>query len=405
MTDMKTVMLIDDDFENSMILSEALELYGYDCIVFQNPVDALDQCSWLPPDAIIVDFEMPQMTGVEFCKGIHERLELETPPVILLSGVSDKERIELAFEVGVTDYVLKPAAAGLLSVKLKQAMLGRKSRSFPMVHCVPKKLGQYTILEELGRGGMGVVYKAICPDREGAVAVKTLLSQSDNLMSLLRFRREIDLLVSLSHPNLIKIYDTGRVKDVFYYSMELIDGPALSQLIDTNGSMTPADVTAILQCMAHALDVVHKQGLIHRDVKTANILICPRRGGILCDFGLSKSDKDKQLTKSNHIVGTPHFMSPELIQGKPIDNRSDLFSLGMVALEMIAGGTIFDTDNTYKIMHRISEGQFPSAHTVAEQLDYPSELLDVIDKLLKINPDERFPTALDLSETLYGLEE
>lgn len=405
MIEEKLVMLIDDEIEGSLILSEALAAYGYECIVFDNPEEALQQCAWLPPDAIVTDLEMPQMNGIRFCEAVHEKLGSEAPPIILLSGVGQQEAIERAFEAGASDYVTKPAAAGLISVKLKQVTTGRNSRTLPRNNKVPLRLGDYIVESELGRGGMGVVYKARNLVSNSQAAVKIFISGKDNLTSLLRFRREIDLLVTLKHKNLIQVYESGRCKDVFYYAMELITGGTLADLIDNLGSIPAVDLTTILLGITDALIVVHEQNLIHRDIKTANILICKQRGAILSDFGLSKSRNDHQLTASNQIVGTPHFMSPEMIRGDEVDARSDLFSLGMVALEMLLGGPVFTVENSYQVMHNISEAQYPSAHSVSKASDYPSQLLEVVDKLLKSDVKERYQSAAELKEDLVELRQ
>lgn len=405
MSEEKTVMLIDDEITGSLILSEALSVYGYDCVVFDNPTEALDQCAWLPPDAIVTDMEMPQMTGIEFCRALRDRLGNEMPPVILLSGVSNQETIEEAFKAGAVDYVTKPAAAGLISVKLKQATGGRNSTSFPKPDRQPIRLGDYVIEREIGRGGMGVVYRARNQVTNKVSAIKTFLSGSDNLISLLRFRREIDLLVTLKHKNLIQVYESGRFKEVFFYSMEYIEGGTLGDVIDKVGALPALDIVTILLCMADALAVVHNQDLIHRDIKTANILMCPERGAILSDFGLSKAKNDHQLTASNQIVGTPHFMSPEMIVGGEIDARSDLFSLGMVALEMLMGGPVFEYENSYQIMRCISESQYPKAQDIECAKDYPLELLKVVDKLLERNIKDRIQSAEELRTSLIAIRE
>lgn len=405
MSEEKTVMLIDDEVTGSLILSEALSVYGYDCVVFDNPTEALDQCAWLPPDAIVTDMEMPQMSGIEFCRALRDRLGNEMPPVILLSGVSNQETIEEAFQAGAVDYVTKPAAAGLISVKLKQATSGRNSKGFPKHDRQPVRLGDYIIEKEIGRGGMGVVYRARNQVTNQISAIKTFLSGSDNLISLLRFRREIDLLVTLKHKNLIKVYESGRFKEVFFYSMEFIEGGTLADVIDKMGSLPALDAVTILMCMAEALAEIHNQDLIHRDIKTANILMCPRRGAILSDFGLSKAKNDHQLTASNQIVGTPHFMSPEMICGGEIDARSDLFSLGMVALEMLMGGPVFDSENSYQIMRCISESQYPSALNIMTANNYPRELLEVVDQLLAKNITDRTQSAEQLHSQLQSIQE
>lgn len=388
----RSIIIIDDDPDSLEMLSDALELQGFDALPFSDPIDAMQQCLWLPPDAIVLDFDMPRMNGLDFVKELASQLGKEAPPMIMLSGAEEESVITEALKYGAMDYLVKPAAIGLLCAKLRQATTSkRNSRSVPALDRIPKRIGRYIVIKELGRGGMGVVYKAIHPNQPEPVAIKTMIGGEGNLDGLLRFRREIDLLVTLNHPNLIQIHDTGRSRDVFYYVMEYIAGQTLRERIN-RGPASAAEIARVLHPLAGALAHIHAQGLVHRDLKPSNVLFCPKRGPILSDFGLSKSERDHQLTGTNQVVGTPHFMSPEMIRGDPVDSRADLFSLGMIALEMLLGADLIPSDNSYTVMRAVADGDFPHASRVAEITgqEVPRAFISVVDRLVALAPQDRY---------------
>src|ERR1044072_7097081 len=194
------------------------------------------------------------------------------------------------------------------------------------------RIGRYKIVRELGRGAMGVVYHAIDPNIGRPVAIKTIQlggSRKPEEQERLRERlfREARSAGILSHPGIVTIYDVEQQGDLAYIAMEFVDGPTLDQVLSESNAIPQAKLLSILSQAAVALDYAHQKGIVHRDIKPANIMIA-RDGAVkITDFGIAKIASADQLTMTGAIVGTPHYMSPEQVQGHPVDGRTDQFSL------------------------------------------------------------------------------
>jgi eukaryotic-like serine/threonine-protein kinase len=217
-----------------------------------------------------------------------------------------------------------------------------------------KQLGQYTLVRELGRGGMGTVYEARHSLLRRPTAVKLMnVPATDPIVTaeaLLRFEREVQLTSQLSHPNTVVIYDYGRTEEgVFYYAMEYIDGVDLDHLVRVDGPLPPGRVIHFAVQICGSLAEAHDKSLIHRDIKPANILVC-ERGGLpdsikVLDFGLVKSLLGPQVSAAHVLVGTPQFMAPEVLREPTTANaQSDIYAVGAVLYWLATGHTIFDLE-------------------------------------------------------------
>lgn len=254
-----------------------------------------------------------------------------------------------------------------------------------------QRLGQYTLLTKLGEGGMGAVYLARHAMLRRPTAVKLLLPQTG--ASAARFEREVQLTSMLTHPNTIAIYDYGRTVDgVFYYAMEYADGLSLEELVRTEGPQPAARVVHVLRQAAGALSEAHRLGLIHRDVKPANILLC-EQGGVpdtvkVVDFGLVKaistesesesdSDSDIHVTQANTITGTPAYLAPEMITSPDdVDGRADLYALGAVGYFMLTGEQVFDGNTVVEVCgHHLHTKPEPPSQRRGEPIDRDLERL------------------------------
>jgi tRNA A-37 threonylcarbamoyl transferase component Bud32 len=211
-----------------------------------------------------------------------------------------------------------------------------------------RQLGQYTLEEKLGEGGMGVVYRARHAMLRRPTAVKLLRPERMGEASLRRFEREVQLTAGLSHPNTVSVFDFGRTPDgVFYYAMEYLDGLTLDELVAGDGPQPPARVVHVLRQVLGALAEAHGIGLVHRDVKPGNVILC-ERGGLpdvakVVDFGLVKDLEDEAgLSHEAALVGTPHYLAPETIRSSGADARSDLYAVGAVAYLLLAGRHVFE---------------------------------------------------------------
>ncbi len=254
---------------------------------------------------------------------------------VLFAGHRSSSRAALAF----VDLLTWQVAAVAVSAVTSRVLFGLRAEIADT-----RRLGQYTLEEKIGEGGMGVVYRAHHAMLRRPTAIKLLPLAKAGAENLLRFEREVQLTASLTHPNTVAVFDYGRtVEGVFYYAMEYLDGINLDQLVRADGPQPPGRVVRILQQASGALAEAHQIGLVHRDIKPANIILC-ERGGVpdvvkVVDFGLVKrvrTDDDAMtmaVTTEQTLLGTPLYMSPESISGTgEVGAPSDLYALGAVAL-------------------------------------------------------------------------
>jgi len=257
------------------------------------------------------------------------------------------------------------------------------------------KIGRYQILGELGRGAMGVVYRALDPNIGRELAIKTIHLDLQEGEAVERFRREAKAAGNLSHPNIVTIYDAGEDEGVFYIAMELLSGETLQEKLK-KGSMTVGDMVAIVAQIAAALDYAHGRNVVHRDIKPGNIMIADGHVKVM-DFGLAKITST-MATATNRVVGTPSYMSPEQITSGTIDGRSDQFSLGAILYEMLAGVRPFRGDNIAVVMFKIMKESPEPLLKVNPSL--PPGLHEIVSKALSKEPGRRYATCGELMEEL-----
>jgi serine/threonine protein kinase len=266
-----------------------------------------------------------------------------------------------------------------------------------------KTLGRYRVLDELGRGAMGAVYRAQDPLIEREVAIKTLLPElpADILAEVReRFLREARSAGRLNHPNIVTIFDVGEQDGVAYIAMELLEGRSLQQMLRSQSRLAPATAADIAAQVADALDHAQRFGIVHRDVKPANVMVAASGRCKLTDFGIAYVPTST-MTQTGEALGSPRYMSPEQVAGVPVDGRSDLFSLGVVLYEMLAGRNPFqrESDTTpLAIMHRISV----EAHAPVRSLDptIPAAFDRILGRALAKKPQDRYPRASDMAAEL-----
>jgi hypothetical protein len=269
-----------------------------------------------------------------------------------------------------------------------------------------RKLGQYTLEEKLGEGGMGVVYRASHAMLRRPTAVKLLPADKAGEQSILRFEREVQLTAKLSHPNTVTVFDFGRTPEgVFYYAMELLDGAGLDVLVKLDGAQPPERVLHVLDAVAGALAEAHEIGLIHRDVKPANIILC-KQGGFydvpkVVDFGLVKEIRagGAALTATATLAGTPLYMAPEAIRTGALDARSDLYSLGAVGYFLVTGTHVFPGRNAIEVCshHLHTRPESPSERLARA---VPADVETLLLELLAKDPDERPRSAIELQQRI-----
>lgn len=261
-------------------------------------------------------------------------------------------------------------------------------------------VGVYGIEREVGRGGMGVVFKAHDHELNRPVAIKVLAPHlAANGAARKRFAREARAAAAVLHPNVIAIHGVSGEKERPYIVMSYIAGPSLQLLVEQNGPLELKEMVRITLQISGGLTAAHSQGVIHRDVKPANILI--EQGVsrvVITDFGLARAENDATMTQTGFIAGTPNFMSPEQAFGKSVDGRSDLFSLGSVMYFMATGRMPFRAGSPMAVLNRICNDTPTPIRDVNS--DVSETYSDIVEKLLAKEPDERFQSAAELHQTL-----
>ncbi len=261
--------------------------------------------------------------------------------------------------------------------------------------------GRYEILRELGRGSMGTVYLGRDPKINREVAIKTLkyaeVGPADVDQVKTRFFREAEAAGKLSHPDIVSIYDVGEEHDMAYIAMELLSGWNLTRFCKPGHLLPINQVLSIIADVAAALDYAHNQGVIHRDIKPDNIMLLEDGRIKVTDFGIALV-VDASKTRTGIVLGTPNYMSPEQVAGQTLDGRSDLFSLGIVFYELLAGAKPFKGDTISAIIHAITH----TPHTSFSEFkpDIPACCQAIVDKLLAKELNERFDSAARLSKAI-----
>ena len=255
---------------------------------------------------------------------------------------------------------------------------------------------RYELTARIAGGGMGEVWAAHDDVLGRDVAVKVLRGEhADDPAFLARFRTEARHAASLSHPNIASVYDYGEVDGVSYLVMELVPGEPLSARLTRDGALAPAVAVPLLQQAATALQAAHAVGLVHRDVKPANLLITPQQQVKITDFGIARLGGDDPVTRTGEVMGTAQYLSPEQAMGQPATSASDVYSLGVVGYEMLAGRRPFEAESPVAIaMAHVSRKPDPLPATV------PAPLAAVVLAALAKGPDDRPASAADFADAL-----
>ncbi len=264
------------------------------------------------------------------------------------------------------------------------------------------QIGRYRILDELGRGATGVVYRAQDPAIGRIIAIKTIRladitdeAERDRLRE--RLFREAKAAGVLSHPNIVTIYDIAEENGLAYIFMECVDGPSLEKVLNDPQPLDPRTIFSILRQTATALDYAHKKGIVHRDIKPANILIHEGATAKIADFGVAKI-LSQQMTHAGVMMGTPNYMSPEQVQGHAVDGRADQFSLAVVAYEVLTGEKPFVADQLPALLFRIVREDPVPAHRLNPTLAPQVEV--VLRKALSKNASDRYLGCADFVDAL-----
>ena len=259
-----------------------------------------------------------------------------------------------------------------------------------------KYIGSYEVVAELGRGGMGVVYKAREESLQRFVAIKMLASQLvDNESIALRFMREARAVADLNHPNVVQVFRVDRHEDQPYFVMEYVEGESLKQLIGRENKLQPMRALQILKEVGSGLAAAHDKGVIHRDIKPENIMLTKYGGVKVVDFGIARVEEPgTRLTSTGMGLGTPSYISPEVCLSQDVDQRSDIFSMGVVLFEMLTGDIPFKSDSPFEMMTKVVEAKIPNIKALNPNVD--DGLKQILAKMIAKRPKLRYQNCNEL---------
>jgi serine/threonine-protein kinase len=313
--------------------------------------------------------------------------------------ISDEESIkeETPTVSGPTTFGLSQEITGSKSKETPKGILGRSTNHLPLT-----QFGRYKILELIGRGGMGTVYKGLDPVLDRLVALKTIrldFASSAEEVSELKERlvREAKAAGKLSHPNIVTIYDVGEQEGLQYIAMEYLSGYTLESFIQKKKELNYRIVAKIVLQVCAALNYAHQKGIVHRDIKPANIMLLEDFAVKVMDFGIARL-QTSSLTQSNVALGTPHYISPEQLEGKPADKRSDIFSLGVVIYELLTGQKPFKGESISSLMYDILSNTPALPSTLNERT--PLVFDRIVSRAMAKNPEERYQESEEIEKTL-----
>ncbi len=264
-----------------------------------------------------------------------------------------------------------------------------------------KRLGHYDIVSELGRGGMGVVYKGYETSLNRYVAIKVLadaLAHDEGIKE--RFLREARSMASLNDPHIIQIYSIDEDEGRTYFVMEFVEGESLSSMLTREHALSVEQAARIIYQTALGLSSAHDRGVVHRDIKPGNLMISSRGVVKIADFGIALSSEDisRKLTSTGEFVGTPGYLSPEVCLGKPVDQRSDIFSLGIVLFEMLVGRMPFTDESPLGLMLEVVKADIPDVRELNAEVD--PEIATILRRMIAKEPVDRYQSCHELAADL-----
>lgn len=332
-------------------------------------------------------------------------LKMTTPKAISTSLKLQQHLRQLGREISLSDCLIQNKHINNHQVDIVQSALSwQQSQTATQPHAAQQailkdKFLYYHVLQELGRGGMGAVYKVYDPRSERPVALKILLSTGEQ-SEMGRFLQEAKTLAKLDHPNIVKVYEVGDHNNL-YYTMEYIVGRDLSFYAKSQNHLAVNIVAAIFCKIAHAVDCIHKEGIIHRDIKPANIILARDNHPKLMDFGLIKNKQhDRQFSCSGQVIGTVYYMPPEQINGQKVGKRADIYSLGATMYEVLTGTLPFYSPLYTTLTQKITTEDPVPLRNINPQI--PADLEAICLKCLHKNPYKRYNDAKSLQKDLQN---
>ena len=415
---MRKVLIIEDDKIWLETLTASLEAENFKVISATDGLEGLNLASQEKVDLILIDFILPSLNGLEICQRLRTR-GISTP-IIMLTG-EKKEEIDkiLGLELGADDYLVKPFGMKELIARINAVLrrsrphIPEAERPSPRTDTLQLPLkeltrgttfaGRFEVIEELGEGGMGKVYKVIDIKIEETVALKLLRPEvAADKKIIERFRNELKFARKISQRNVCRMYDLNEEKGAHYITMEYVPGEDLKSMIKMTGHLSVGKAVVIARQVCEGLAEAHRLGVVHRDIKPQNIMIDREGSARIMDFGIARPLKAVGITEAGTIIGTPEYMSPEQVEGKEIDPRSDIYSLGVTLYEMVTGRLPFKGESPLITALKHKTEKPPDPKGLNPQI--PEDFNRIVLKCLEKDKEKRYQSAEEVLSELNRIE-
>ncbi len=402
------ILIVDDNPFNLEVLSRRLVRRGYQTTCVDNGESALEHIRSEEMDIVLLDIMMPGMDGMEVLEQSRALFSKSELPIIMVTSKGESEDVVEALNHGANDYIVKPidfpVALARIEKELSQSReagdMSRSANSFSLKD--GEKFGPYFIKEKIGQGGMGAVYKVHDPSLNRVVALKVILAGQELSNSQVeRFKREARAIAQIKHRNIVSVYHIEE-QPRHYFTMDFIEGDNLSSHLK-KGPMNSEDAISICSKIASALDAAHSKGILHRDLKSSNIMMDANGEPHLMDFGLAKLEsEDEQITRTGDMLGTPEFMSPEQVDPAcgEVGPRSDIYSLGVILYEMLTGQPPFSGTAIRILWQKLNQ---PPRMPTEFNPDINEDLEAICLKALSLEQEKRFQTADEMHRALEAI--
>lgn len=386
-------IVVEADGVARRLLSKTLESQGFQVAAYSSVEEAIPGVDG-GLDLVLTDQALPGKDGVFFVEFLRATPATAEVPIIMVSAFEDSSQIERGLEAGADDCIVKPFRPAVLRAKAKHLVQERQDKAPGWT------FGDYRVEELLCRGARSSVWRAHHQQTRQPVALK-LLSRSllDRPDAAERFRREIKTLAGLRLPHLVRFYEAGVLDDRPFLAMELAVGQTLQQILQ-EGPLEPGAAYRLGRDVSSALKGLQTYELVHRDVKPTNIVIGSEGQATLIDFGHVKGRTCADVTRTSEIIGSPEYLAPEVVRGKPQTIASDLYSLGVVVYEALAGRLPFEGSTPFRLLTRIANGE-PAPRLSDYRSGLPDPAYQLVQDLMAPDPLERLrdPTV---ASTRFG---
>jgi CheY-like chemotaxis protein len=418
------VLVVDGDTAGRVLLALRLRNEGYSVRTAGDGREALDQIRQRPPDLVLSEIVLARLDGLALLDALRKE-GLGRLQVVFLSGRSDPASVSRALMLGAADYLSKPVSIEILLSKL-QKILGHSldrdeitarlslaelanasdhPAAFPSYHELQEGteiLRRFRVEDDLGEGGMGRVLKARDLRLEEIVVLKVLKpALAEDGVTLSRFKREIRLARRITHPGVVRIFDFWEAGTLRFVTMEYLEGSDLNKEIRRRGAFPVPVALRIVSEVLEALSAAHAMGVLHRDIKPHNILLLPSGRTKVLDFGIAQGLEGGGFAApggESYAQGTPEYMSPEQVLNEPLDVRSDLYSTGVLAFELLTGELPFEGESRLSTARRRLATEAPRVGSLRAEI--PDGVERWVARLLQRERDERFPSAPAALEAL-----